>query len=77
MIEKFKKVLIPDGAKISKRKNAWYVQVVVKREYIKSKKYYKETKVAVGKKVSMGDDETYMFPNLITLFILKKVKLKK
>ncbi|UWV85349.1 hypothetical protein NW066_01320 [Mycoplasmopsis felis] len=50
MIEKFKKVLIPDGAKISKRKNAWYVQVVVKREYIKSKKYYKETKVAVGKK---------------------------
>ncbi|WP_156951263.1 hypothetical protein [Mycoplasmopsis felis] len=45
MIEKFKKVLIPDGAKISKRKNAWYVQVVVKREYIKSKKYYKETKL--------------------------------
>uniref|UniRef100_UPI000569EF24 hypothetical protein n=3 Tax=Mycoplasma leonicaptivi TaxID=36742 RepID=UPI000569EF24 len=63
MIEKFKKVLIPTGAKISKRKNAWYVQVVTKREYIKEKKYYKETKVAVGRVLKTSDDEKYMYPN--------------
>ncbi|WP_416322412.1 hypothetical protein O7983_000432 [Mycoplasmopsis felis] len=50
MIEKFKKVLIPDGAKISKRKNAWYVQVVVKREYIKSKNTTKKLRLQLVKK---------------------------
>ncbi|WP_036458947.1 hypothetical protein, partial [Mycoplasma leonicaptivi] len=64
MIEKFKKVLIPTGAKISKRKKAWYVQVVTKREYIKEKKYYKETKVAVGRVLKTSDDEKYMYPNV-------------
>ncbi|MCU9939302.1 hypothetical protein NW739_02810 [Mycoplasmopsis felis] len=50
MIEKFKKVLIPDGAKISKRKNAWYVQVVVKREYIKVKNTIKKLRLQLVKK---------------------------
>ncbi|WP_027121535.1 hypothetical protein [Mycoplasma leonicaptivi] len=76
MFEKFKKVLIPEGSKISKRENAWYVQIVTKREYIKEKGYYKETKLAVGRVVTQNNEEKYMYPNINYFIHFKNGKIE-
>ncbi|TQC53941.1 IS4/IS5 family transposase, partial [Mycoplasmopsis mucosicanis] len=63
MLDKFRMVQVPKGAKISKQKNGEWVQLVVDREYIKSKKYYKEKKVLIGLITTNENGERMMFPN--------------
>ncbi|WP_029905868.1 IS1634 family transposase [Mycoplasmopsis opalescens] len=63
MLDKFRMVEVPKGAKISKQKNGEWVQLVVDREYIKSKKYYKEKKVLIGLITRNENGERMMFPN--------------